>query len=128
MASRPKQKLTTLPKQDALLEAFYNELDEDEESFVGNRPIDENDIDDDYELQSGSDNNDAENEADMTKVEQKIEQIEEEDVYIENIVKEKTSNESENSATIQREQKFKTHGDILNDNYDNAQPQAERSF
>ena len=64
----------------------------------------------------------------MTRVEQKIEQIEEEDVYIENIVKEKTSNESENSATIQREQKFRTHDDILNDNYDNAQPQAERTF
>ena len=69
MTSRPKQKLTTLPKQDALLETFYNELDESEESFVGNRPIDENDIDDDYELQSGSDNNDAEHDQDLTRVE-----------------------------------------------------------
>ena len=35
----------------------------------------EDDIDDDYELKNGNDNNDSENEADMTKVEQKIEQI-----------------------------------------------------
>ena len=36
----------------------------------------EDDIDDDdYELKSGNENNDSENEADMTKVEQKIEQI-----------------------------------------------------
>ena len=48
---------------------------------------------------------------------------------MENIVKEKTSNESENSATIQQKQKFKTLQDIPNDNnYDNAPPQAERSF
>ena len=35
----------------------------------------EDDIDDDYELKNGNDNNDSENEADVTKVEQKIEQI-----------------------------------------------------
>ena len=35
----------------------------------------EDDIDNDYELKSGNENNDSENEADMTKVEQKIEQI-----------------------------------------------------
>ena len=65
----------------------------------------------------------------MTGVEQGIEQIEEEDVDLENIVKEKTLNESKNSATIQRKQKFKTLDDILNDNnYDNAPPQAEHSF
>ena len=61
----------------------------------------------------------------MTGVEQGIEQIEEEDADLENIVKEKTPNESKNSARIQRKQKFKT----LNDNnYDNAPPQAENSF
>ena len=65
----------------------------------------------------------------MTGVEQGIEQIEEEDVDLENIVKEKTPNESKNSARIQRKQKFKTLDDILNDNnYDNAPPQAENSF
>ena len=65
----------------------------------------------------------------MTKVEQVIEQIEEEHVDMENIVKEKTSNESKNSATIQRKQKVKTLADVPNDNnYDNAPPQDERSF
>ena len=65
----------------------------------------------------------------MTGVEQGIEQIEEEDVDLENIVKEKTPNESKNSARIQWKQKFKTLDDILNDNnYDNAPPQAEHSF
>ena len=93
MASRPKQKFTTLHEQDALLEAFYNELDEGEESFLGNRFIDEDDIGDDYELEGESDNNEAENEAVVTRLEQVINQIEEEDVDIDNIVKEKTSNE-----------------------------------
>ena len=48
---------------------------------------------------------------------------------MENIVKEKTSNESENSATMQQKQKFKTLDDVLNDNnWDNAPQQAGRSF
>ena len=55
-------------------------VDEGEESFLGNRFIDEDDIDDDYELESGSDNN--------------------EENIVKNIVKEKTSNETRNSATI----------------------------
>ena len=63
MVSRPKRKCTTSREQDALLKAFYNELDEGEQSFLGNRCIDEDDIDDDYELESRSDNNEAENEA-----------------------------------------------------------------
>ena len=46
MASRLKRKFTTLREQDALLEAFYSELDEGEESFLGNWIIDEDDIDD----------------------------------------------------------------------------------
>ena len=76
-------------------------------------------------MESGSDNNEAENEADVTKVEQEIEQIEKANVDMENIVKAKTSNESENSAAIQWKQKFKTLCDVLNDNnHDNAPPQA----
>ena len=48
---------------------------------------------------------------------------------MEKIVKEKRSNESENSATVQRKQKFKTLDDVLSNNYyDNAPPQADRSF
>ena len=99
MASRTKRKSTTLHEQDALLKAFYNEIDESEEYFLLNRFIDEDDIDHDYE--SGSDNNKAESEADVTKVEQEIERIEEEDVNMENIVKERKSNDFEKSATIQ---------------------------
>ena len=82
------------------MEAFYNKLDEGEESFLGNRFIAENHVDDDYELEKGSDNNEAENKSDVTEVGQEIERIEEEDVDMENIVKEKTSIESEKSATI----------------------------
>ena len=44
MDSRPKRKLTPLLEQDALLEAFYEELDESEESFLENRFIDEGDM------------------------------------------------------------------------------------
>ena len=75
-------------------------VDEGEESFLGNRFIDEDDIDDDYELESESENNEAGNQTDVTEVEQEIEQTEEEDVDMENIVKEKSSNETRNSATI----------------------------
>ena len=42
----------------------------------------------------------TENEADVTELEQEIEQIKEEDVATENIFKVKTSNESESSAKI----------------------------
>ena len=127
MASRTKRKSTTLHEQDALLKAFYNEIDESEEYFLLNRFIDEDDIDHDYE--SGSDDKKAESEADVTKVEQEIERIEEEDVDMENIMKERKSNDFEKSATIQWKQRFKFLDDILNDNnYDNATPQAERSF
>ena len=112
-----------------MLEALYNELDEGEEYFLGNRFINEDDIDDDFKLESGSDNNESETETNATEVEQQIERIEEEDVSMENIVEEKTLNKSENSATIQWKQKFKTFDDFLNDNnYDNPPPQAERSF
>ena len=46
-----------------------------------------------------------------------------------NIVKEKSSNESEISAPIQQKQKLKTLDDVLSDdNYDNASSQAEHSF
>ena len=44
MDSRPKRKFTPLLEQDALLEAFYEELDESEESFLENRFIDEGDM------------------------------------------------------------------------------------
>ena len=33
MASRPKQKITTLREQNALLEPFYKELNEDDDIF-----------------------------------------------------------------------------------------------
>ena len=75
-----------------MLEAFCNELDKGEESFLGNWFIDEDDVNYNYELESGSDNNEAENEADVTEVEQEIEQIEEEDIDMEKFVKEKKSN------------------------------------
>ena len=48
---------------------------------------------------------------------------------MENFVKEKTPNESENSSTIQRKEKLKTIDEVPNDNsYDNAPLQADRSF
>ena len=59
-----------MSEQDALLEELYNEIDEGEESFLGNWFIDENDIDDEYELESGSDNNETQKKADVTQVEQ----------------------------------------------------------
>ena len=47
-------------EQDALLEAFYNQLDEGEKYFFANRFIDGDDAVDDYKLDNGSDNNVAE--------------------------------------------------------------------
>ena len=49
----------------------------------------------------------------MTYVEQEIEQIEGKDVNMENIMKEKISNESKISTTIQGKQKFRTFDDVL---------------
>ena len=56
MATRPKRKYQTSRKQHALLEEFYRELDEEDQLFLGNRFVgEENDTDTDYE----SDNNEA---------------------------------------------------------------------
>ena len=99
MASRPKRRFTSLCHQNTLLEAFQNKLDEGEEYFLGNRFIDEDDVADDYELESKSDNNESGNKADLMDVEQKIEHIEDEDVDMKNIVEENTPDQSENYAT-----------------------------
>ena len=97
-----KMKTAKFSKSQIFLHAKISKfkVDEGEESFLGNRFIDEDDIDDDYELESESENNEAGNQTDVTEVEQEIEQTEEEDVDMENIVKEKSSNETRNSATI----------------------------
>ena len=100
MASRPKRRFTSLCHQNTLLEAFQNKLDEGEESFLGNRFINEDDVADDYELESKSDNNEAENKADLMEVEQKIEHIEDEDVDMKNIVEENSPDQSENYPTF----------------------------
>ena len=56
MATRPKQKYQTTREQNALLEEFYRELDEEDQLFLGNRFLgEENNTDTDYE----SDNNEA---------------------------------------------------------------------
>ena len=39
MASRLKRKYTSVREQDALLEAFYQDLDQEDEDFLGNRFI-----------------------------------------------------------------------------------------
>ena len=41
MDSRPKRKYTSVREQDALLEAFYQDLDQEDEDFLGNRFIGE---------------------------------------------------------------------------------------
>ena len=62
---------TILQEQNTSLEVFYNKLDGSEEPFLGNQFIDEDDIDDDYELESGNGNNEAEEKADVTEIERK---------------------------------------------------------
>ena len=63
MATRPKPKYQTTCEQNALLEEFYRELDEEDQLFLGNRFVgEEDDTDTDYE----SDTADiANNEADI---------------------------------------------------------------
>ena len=56
MATRPKRKYQATREQNALLEEFYRELDEEDQLFLGNRFVgEENDTDTDYE----NDNNEA---------------------------------------------------------------------
>ena len=45
MASRPKRKYTSVGEQDALLEAFCQDLDQEDEDFLGNRFIGEDEDD-----------------------------------------------------------------------------------
>ena len=50
MATRPKRKYQATREQNALLEEFYRELDEEDQLFLGNRFVgEENDTETDYE-------------------------------------------------------------------------------
>ena len=53
IASRPKRKYTSVQEQDGLLESFYQDLDQEDEDFLGNRCIGE-DEDDFYSEDSDS--------------------------------------------------------------------------
>ena len=58
MSSRSKRKYTSVHKQDALLETFYQDLDEQDEDFLGNKFIGE---DEDNIYLEGSNNDGGNN-------------------------------------------------------------------
>ena len=58
VSSRSKRKYTSVHKQDALLETFYQDLDQQDEDFLGNRFIGE---DEDNTYPEGSNNDGGNN-------------------------------------------------------------------
>ena len=121
MATRPKPKYQTTCEQNALLEEFYRELDEEDQLFLGNRFVgEEDDTDTDYE----SDTADiANNEADIA-----AEDLEEEptiDSNVEDLEVEPVEVVTEQgNDELPTKQKFKNLTEVLNEaNYSDVPAQ-----
>ena len=121
MAMRPKRKYQTTSEQNALLEEFYRELDEEDEPFLGNRFVGEaNDTDTDYE----SDNNGADIVAEDLE-EKPIIDSNVEDLEIEPV---ETVTEQGNDE-LPNKQKFKNLTEVLNEtNSSDVPAQKKRTF
>lgn len=136
MASRPKRKYVSVREKDAMLEAFYNDLDEEDALFLGNRFVGEDDGDDnDYQASSESDNNEADAEADMTDPEPEIEV----EPVAENVEMENAANAvneeivanavNEETVDLPKKQRFKNLSEVLNENnYVDVPSQPNRTF
>ena len=121
MATRPKRKYQTTREQNALLEEFYRELDEEDQLFLGNRFVgEENDTDSDYE----SDNN----EADIA-----TEDLEEEPTIDSNVedleVEPLEAVTKQGNDELPTKQKFKNLTEVLNEaKYSDVPAQKKRTF
>ena len=81
MARRPKRKYQTTSEQNALLEEYYRELDEEDELFLGNRfEGEENDTDTNYESDNSEANIVAENLEEEPTIDSNVEDLEVEPV------------------------------------------------
>ena len=107
MATRPNRKYQTTREQIALLEEFYRELDEEDQLFLGNRFVgEENDTDTDYE----SDNNEADIAAEDLEEEPTIDSnVEDLEVEPVEAVTEQGNDE------LPTKQKFKNLTEVLNE-------------
>ena len=121
MATRPKRKYQTTREQNALLEEFYRELDEEDQLFLGNRFVgEENDTDTDYE----SDNNEADIAAEDLEEEPTIDS-DVEDLEVEPV---ETVTEQGNDD-LPTKQKFKNMTEVLNEvNYSDVPAQKKHTF
>ena len=121
MATRPKGKYQTTREQNALLEEFYRELDEEDQLFLGNRFVgEENDTDTDYE----SDNNEADIAAEDLEEEPTIDSnVEDLEVEPVEAVTEQGNDE------LPTKQKCKNLTEVLNEaNYSDVPAQKKRTF
>ena len=121
MATRPKQKYQTTREQNALLEEFYRELDEEDQLFLGNRFVGEqNDTDTDYD----SDNNEADIAAEDLEEEPTI------DSNVEDLeVKPVEAVIEQGNDELPTKQKFKNLTEVLNEaNYSDVPAQKKRTF
>ena len=120
MATRPKRKYQTTSGQNALVEEFYRELDEEDKLFLGNRFVEENDTDTDYE----SDNNEADTVAEDLEEEPTI------DSNVEDLEVEPVEAVTEQgNDQLPTKQKFKNLTEVLNEaNYSDVPAQKKRTF
>ena len=121
MATRPKRKYQTTREQNSLLEEFYRELDEEDQLFLGNRFLgEENDTDTDYE----SDNNEADIDAGDLEEEPTIDSnVEDLEVEPVEAVTEQGNDE------LPTKQKLKNLTEVLNEaNYSDVPAQKTCTF
>ena len=120
MATRPTPKYQTASEQNALLEEFYRELDEEKELFLGNRfEGEENDTDTDDE----SDNNEADIVAEDLEEEPTIDSNVE-DLEVEPV----EAVTKQGNDELPTKQKFKYLTEVLNEaNYYNS-PTKKKTY
>ena len=116
MTTRPKQKYQTTREQNALLEEFYREQDEEDKLFLGNRFVgEENNTDTDSE----SDNNEADIVAEDLEEEPTI-NSNVEDLEVEAV----EAVTEQGNDKLPTKQKFKNLTEILNEaNYSDVSAQ-----
>ena len=124
MASRPKRKYTSVREQDGLLESFYQYLDQEDEDFLGNRCIGEDEGDfysEDSDSNGGNDEPAAVEESEEPEIDESEMTHDKEN----NTDKGNDNEHSKTSTEIPRKQKFKTLDAVLDENnYEDAPPQG----
>ena len=120
MASRPKRKFVSLREREGLLQQFYDDIEGDQEQFLGHAFVGEEDSDSDFVESGDNDVQDANNE-ERKDIGNDTENFDAADNDI--------IGEDEEEEELPRKQKFKNLDEVLDESkYADLPPQPDLSF